>query len=331
MDAPRFTPEDKKVALALGLLLAAGLGVLFLTGVLLPWLVVVTGLLTQLAENTIAFVVMLGLGVFAILNYQNIFYGMMSAVQAIRKRIIAVNPVYTLNTAMDRMHKKLDQIAKAISEADAAKNRMKLRIRNPAFSTSLDTNDALNQAGALDKAEREERLAQQAKKTSQPDEVIAQHATAADRYRAQAATFQPQVDRLEKMLLAFKKANSMAIARLADMENQKDILTTNLEAQKDGAKATGLFKGIFGRSPELTMAQASVDEIVKQTTEAEAEIDQFLEAIQPQIEAEDLKHGAAVDAAIARFNTVADAKQITAGPVPVSSKAPVKDAQLVNR
>lgn len=332
MEAPKFSPEDKKVALGIGAIMAIALGGLFLTGVLLPWLVWLTGMLVELAANTVYFLLMAGAAIFALLNYQNIFYGMMSLVQVLRKALIAANPVATLDTAMNQIRKKMESITVALAESRASQTRMAMRIRNPKFraGTTFDE-DAFGQAGALDKAEREESLAIEARKRSRPDTEVAQHVVAAERYRNQAATFQPRLDQLMRMQSMLVKAKELADSKVADMVNQRDILVTTLDADKDGKKAVGLFKRVLGRSPELTMAQLSVEEIVKQSTEAEAEIDQFLEAIQPQLADADLKKSASVDAAMTRFDKFTDAKALTAGPVPVGSAAPVKAAEIVNR
>lgn len=331
MDAPKFAPEDKKVAVGILLVVAFALGALFLTGVLLPWLVALMAMLVDLAANTVYLLVMAGAVIFALLNYQNIYYGMMSLVQAIRKFIIAANPVATLDTAMAQIRKKQESITTALAQSKASQTRMALRIRNPRFRAGSVDDDVLNQAGALDKAEREEALAIEARKRNRPETEVSQHIVAAERYRSQGAAFQPRLDQLQRMQEMLVKAEELASSKIADMANQRDILVTTLEADKDGQKAVGLFKRVLGRSPELTMAQLSVDEIVKQSTEAEAEIDQFIDAIQLQLADADLKKSATVDAAMARFNKFTDAKALTAGAVPLGSTAPVKAAEIVNR
>lgn len=329
MDAPKLSPEDKKVAVAIVAVIGLALGGLFLTGVLLPWLVALMVLLVDLAKDTVALLVMAGIVIFALLNYNNIYYAMMSGVQAIRKAIIVANPVATLDTAMSQIRKKQESIATALAESRASQKRMALRIRNPAFSPGMSVDDdAFKQAGALDKAEREESLALEAKKRTRPETEITQHVVAAERYRGQAAAFQPRLDQLVRMQGMLNKAKELADSKIADMANQRDILVTTLDADKDGKKAVGLFKHVLGRSPELTMAQLSVDEIVKQSTEAEAEIDQFLEAITPQLADADLKKSAQTDAAMARFTQFTDQKALTAGPVPVGATT-VKDAEVV--
>lgn len=329
MDAPKLSPEDKKVAVAIVAVIGLAFGGLFLTGVLLPWLVALMAMLVELAKDTVALMVMAVVVIFGILNYNNIFYAMMSGVQAIRKAIIVANPVATLDTAMSQIRRKQEGISKALAESKASQDRMAMRIRNPRFRAGMSfDDDTFKQAGALDKAEREEALAIEARKRNKPETEIAQHVVAAERYRGQAAAFQPRVEQLNRMQGMLNKAKEVADASIAAMDVQRDILVTNLDADKDGKKAVGLFKHVLGRSPELTMAQLSVDEIIKQSTEAEAEIDQFLEAIQPQLDADDLKKSAQTDAAMARFNSFTEKKALTAGPVPVGATT-VKDAEVV--
>lgn len=319
MDAPKLSPEDKTVALGIVAVLGLALGGLFLTGVLLPWLVGLMALLVELAANTVYFLVMAGVTVFALLNYQNIFYGMMSLVQVIRKAIIHMDPVKTLNTAIDRMEKKGDEIGQALAASDASQRRLANRIKNR-------TGD-----GALDKADAEDALATAARNKSRPDSEVAQHVVAADRWRNQAATFQPMLEQLKKMQGMLEKARELQQSSLADLKNKRDVLAVQLEAEQDGQKAVGAFKRFFGRSPELTMAGLSMEEIERQSTQAEAEIDQFLNAIAPQLQEADLKKSASTDAAMAKFNKFAEKKSLTAGPVPVGSTEPVKGAEVVNR
>lgn len=315
MDAPKLSPEDKKVAVAIVAVIGLALGGLFLTGVLLPWLVALMALLVDLAKDTVALLAMSGIVIFALLNYNNIYYAMMSGVQAIRKAIIRADPLKTLDTAIGRMDKKGVEIADALAASDASQRRLANRIRNR-------TGD-----GALDKAEQEDGLATAARRANRPDSEVAQHAMAGDRWRNMAATFQPMLEQLKKMQVMLNKAQELQQSSLADLKNKRDVLAVQLEAEKDGQKAVGKFKQFFGKSPDLVMAGLSMDEIERQTTNAEAEIDQFLNAIAPQLQEQDLKKSAATDAAMAKFDKFAGQKTLTAGPVPVGTT--VKDAEVV--
>ncbi len=311
MDTPKLSATDKKFALGFAVL-ACVVG-----WVALPLLVQFTAWLVVLAKNTIYFVIELGVLVFAALNLTNIYYGAMSLVQAVSRFIVRIDPVNTLNTAIDRMEKKGEEIAGALAASDASQKRLANRIRNR------------NGDGALDKAVQEDNMATAARTQNRPDSEVAQHVMAGDRWRNMAATFAPMLDQLKKMQGMLLKAQELQQSSLADLKNKRDVLSVQLEAEQDGQKAVGAFKRFFGRSPELTMVGLSMDEIERQSTQAEAEIDQFLNAIAPQLQEADLKKSAATDAAMRKFDQFAEKKALTAGPVPITSTVRVKDADIV--
>lgn len=291
---------DRGVALGLAALAAvvvAGVGYgLF---VMLP-------LLIELAANTIYFLVelavlaLVGLVVLSPSTWQNVYYKWANISRNIRKSIIHDDPIGTLDTAIARLGKKRDEIAQALADSKAAQLRLSNRVRSR-------TRD-----GALDKAEQEEALATAAKKQGRPDAEYNQHVVASDRWRRQADGFQPMLDQLKKMQETMDRAAELADASLSDLKNQRDVLSVELDARKESQKAVGSFKRFFGRSPELEIAGLSIEEIERQSTQAEAEIDQFLTAIQPKLAEADLKKSADTDAALARFNSYADQKALPA-------------------
>lgn len=317
MDTPSFpklSATDKKFALGI-------LAVLLIGGfVALPWLLLLMAMLVELAQNTIIFLVELAVGVLLLMNAQNIYYGFMNLSRAVSRFIIRKDPVGTLDTAIGRMQKKQEEVSQALADSAASQKRLKNRIQNPMRD------------GALDHAEAEEQLAMTAKTKGRPETEIAQHAVAADRWRRTAGTFQPMLERLSKMQDMLNKAKELADSSLADLQSQRDVLKVQLEAEKDGQKAVGAFKRFFGRSAEGTMAAMSIEEIERQTTQAEAEIEQFLTAIGSKLDEQDLKKQSSTDAAMARFEVFADKKLL---PVPaepaVIVKTPVKDGIIVNR
>lgn len=313
MEPPKLSSQDKSFAIGFGIL------ALVAAFFALPFLNQLLAMLVDLAKNTIALVVMIAAGAFVLMNITNIYYGAMSLVQGVSRWIVRADPVKTLDTAIGRMEKKGEEISAALAASDASQKRLANRIKNR-------TGD-----GALDKAEQEDSLATAARNKNRPDTEVAQHVQAGDRWRNMAATFQPMLEQLRKMQGMLLKAQELQQSSLADLKNKRDVLAVQLEAEKDGQKAVGAFKRFFGKSPELAMAGLSMDEIERQSTQAEAEIDQFLNAIAPQLAEQDLKKSAATDAALAKFNKFTEQKGITAGPVPVDSVSPVKDAEVVNR
>lgn len=311
METPKLTATDKKFAAAFIVLALIG------GWVALPLLVQMTAWLVELAKNTIYFVIEIGVLVFALMNATNLYYGAMSLVQAISRFIVRIDPVKTLNTAIDRMEKKGEEISGALAASDASQKRLANRIHNR-------TGD-----GALDKADMEDGLATTARTKARPDSEVAQHVMAADRWRNMAATFTPMLEQLKKMQGMLLKAQELQQSSLADLKNKRDVLSVQLDAEQDGQKAVGAFKRFFGRSPELAMVGLSMDEIERQSTQAEAEIDQFLNAIAPQLQEADLKKSAATDAAMRKFDTFAEKKALTAGPIPSTSTTRVKDAEII--
>ena len=80
-------------------------------------------------------------------------------------------------------------------------------------------------------------------------------------------------------------------------------MAMKLEALQDGAKAVKGFKRFFGANPDLEMQDLAVEEIERQSTEAEAEIDEFMRVMNPMLENADLKKNADALQAMEKFSS----------------------------
>lgn len=283
-----------------GVLVAAVVGALgYGLFVLLPFLI-------ALAANTILF----GVELVAILmiamvfldknTWVTIFYKWKSVSRNLRKMIVREDPIGVLDTVIHRFQAKLDGIDTNITQAAAA---------------------AARQKGAIDKAKKSAQseldLAAAARRLRHPEAEVAQRATAAKRWAQAAADMQPMQDTLMRVQTCLERARDLCASRLDDSRNQKSVLAVKLEALQEGQQAVRSFKRFFGTNVDLDMQELAVDEIERQSTEAEAEIDQFMRTVNPILEGADLKKSADAIQAMDRFSAyLGDAPAVKVLPMP---------------
>lgn len=301
----------------------AGIGLAVLCGVLYGGYLLMP-MMVDLAKNTIIFfaelavLVFMALAALQVWTQRDLFtYKFQNFARNLRRRIVADDPIGTLDTAINRMDHKREEISQALTDSKAAQKRLQNRVKNN------------NGTGALDKAEAEEQLALSAKAAHRPETEVAQHAVAADRWRRQAAGFEPMLKQLGDMQSAMDQAFQLADSSLADLKNQREVLASELDAYKESQKAVGSFKRFFGKSAELDMIGMSIDEIERQSTQAEAEIEQFLDAIKPKLAEADLKKSADTDAAMAKFNAFVEQKSLPPAPSGPAIPVPTKQGVVV--
>lgn len=277
----QMKPSDKIIGVIL-LAVAAGAvgwGLFFL----LPLLIV-------LAQNAVYFflelAVALALAIVVLSpdTWRNAYYGWQNISRKIRKLIISSDPIGILNTVLRQYAAKLNEIDSNIVETDAATKRQKASIR-----TSIKSRDE-----ELAMAKEAERLGK--------DLQVRQHAMAAQRWATAADEAEPMLKTLTDALAGLERARDYCAVQLEDYESQKEVLSLKLEAFQSGQKAIRKLKGFFGRNPEMEMAELAVEDIERKSTEAMAEIDQFMRVMTPKLDAQDLKRSAEQTVAMDKFN-----------------------------
>lgn len=290
------------------------IGLVLLTGVvsvlgygmywILPYLV-------EMAANTIYFVgELVVLAVLAMVfldknTWLNLYYGWQNLSRGIRRSIISSDPIGILSTVINRYAQKLEDIDANIVLADGATKRQ----RNTIAEAEKQRNMELNLAKA----------AEQQGKTLQ----IGLHANSAKRWDDSAEEMRPMLTVLENALVSMQRARDLCEVKMEDTKNQKLVLSRRLEALMSGQKAVRKIKSFFGTNPDLEMQEMAVEDIERKSTEALAEIDQFMRVINPKLEASDLKQSADQMAALEKFNTFLTSSG-TAPQLPEATTQPVR-------
>lgn len=307
MDPSASTPfksSDKMVGLALiaVALAIAGVGTYYL----LP-------LLIELAKNTIIFIGELVLLGFLVITFGdkntwlNIYYKWRNISRNIRKAIVREDPVGILVTVIARFSQKLSEIDENITKALGAAKRQ---------------SNVIKQA---ESQEKQELQMAQAAQIAGKDLEMKQHAAAAARWEKAADEMRPMELTLLNVKTTLERARDLCAARLADLESQKSVLELRLEAAQTTQKAVKGFKRFFGNNPDLEMEDMAVEEIERQSTEAEAEIEQFIRVMNPMLDAQDLKKNAEALAAMEKFNNFLGTQ-----PAPKQLAEPTPHVNVVN-
>lgn len=261
--------------------------------------------LVEMAANTIYFVgelVILGILGMVFLDkntWRNLYYGWKNISRAMRRAIISSDPIGILDTVVHRYEVKLGEIDDNIVLADAATKRQKNSITE-----------------FLKRRDEELNLAKASERQGKPLQV-GQHAAAAERWDSSATEMGPMLQTLAGALTCMERARDLCEVRLEDIKNQKLVLSRRLEALQSGQKAVRKIKSFLGSNPDMEMQEMAVEDIERKSTEALAEIDQFMRVITPAMDAQDLKQSAVQIAAMEKFDKyisgVTTAPQLAAG------------------
>lgn len=268
-------------------------------------------IMITLAANTIIFAgELVVLAVLAIVlldknTWLTVLYKWKNISRSMRKAVVRENPIGVLDTVIERFSAKLKEIQKNVVSAIAARKRQDNAI-----------------ADCMKKQDAENNLAIAAKRQSRPEGEIERHAVAGDRWGKAAADMQPMAVMLRDMEVKMQQAQSLCESKLVDMQNQREVLSVKLDNMKQGQAAVRTFRRFFGTNPDLAMMQMSVEEIERQSTEAESEIDEFMRAMTPAIEDANLAKQAEAAQAMSKFD-----KFLTGGDP--SLALPVKAGELV--
>jgi len=203
-----------------------------------------------------------------------------------RRAVIRENPIGVLDISIGRFQRKLDDIDENSKAADAARKRLANRI------STIEIN-----------AKNECDLAMAAQRQGKSENAVAQHAVAQERWLKSVEPLKAMYEQQTLMQEKLHQARDLCAAQLEDLRNQKSVMQVQLEALQEGASMARRFKQFFSANPELEMLQLSVEEIERQTTEAEAEIDQVMRLVDPMLQKAELQKSADSAAALARLNS----------------------------
>lgn len=281
METSPFKSSDKAVGYALIALgaLALGTGLYFALPILI-----------ELAKNTIILVgelVVLAFLAIVFLDkntWTNIYYGWRNVSRKIRKTIIREDPVGILATVIARFQTKLEEIDENINKAVGAYKRH------------------MSTIAKAEKAQKDELAFATVAQRAGKDLETRQHATAAARWEKTADELRPMGDTLLNVKTSLERARDLCSTKLEDLSSQKQVLALKLEAMQDSQTAVRGFKRFFGNNPDLEMQDMAIEEIERQSNEAEAEIEQFIRVMNPMLDAADTKKQAEALAAMEKFN-----------------------------
>ena len=250
--------------------------------------IVVPILLKLAIDTTYLLGILIGLFVTATVLWDSrtaIYYWWANTSRNIRKAVARDNPIGTMDTAISRFEGRLDQIDDHLNKSVAATKRLE-----------KDISDMKKESAKADS------LALAAKSQNKSEAEVARHARSAKRWEDDSEELIPLYDTLARMGTALGSAREVCVNSLEDMKDQRRSFEKKFTAMKTGQTVAQSMSGFFKTNPDLEMLQHSIDEIERQTTEAEAEIDNFINAITPAIQTNDLKKAAEAEAALARFN-----------------------------
>jgi hypothetical protein len=305
-------------------------GLLLLTVGAAGWgLFVILPLLITMAENGIILLAMLAVAAFMALGVFNIFINlpnyilkMKMSAQALRRKFISGNPIAAIDVSIASLKDQYDNACKLASEADGATKHL---------SRQLRADD--RKSGAQDRADNEDRLAQAAITAGKPQAEINDHLVKAERAHRTVEMLQPLLERQQKRQARVEEARQIAKSKIGDLEDQKANMSIILDAYQADAKQSRALSAFFGsRSKDMATIEIAVDEIVKQSSQAEAEIEQMLRDADPAIQEAALQREADALNARARLDASLKNQKRLAEPLPTSvTSLPVKDAELIER
>ena len=234
-----------------------------------------------------------------------IYYWWANTSRNIRKAVARENPIGVMDTAIGRFENRLEQIDDNLNKSTAAGKRLE-----------KDISDMKKEAAKADQ------MTAAAKAQGKSEAEQARYARSAKRWEDDSEELLPLYESLIRMGVALGSAREVCLNSLEDMKDQRRVFEKKFTAMKVGQSAVRSMASFFKTNPDLEMLQHSIDEIERQTSEAEAEIDNFINAITPAIQTNDLKKAAEAEAALARFN----AKFISGG----QAALPAASVEVVN-
>ena len=291
------------ILVALAALVGVGLYVVPIITAAITNVIVLAGVLVVAA--------LLGLVLLDKNTWVNTYYAWKNVSRKIRRAIIREDPIGVLDTVIQRREAQMADIDTSLSSAKAAQQRQSNTIRD-----------------MESKAAKEMKLAQAAQQQGQSDAQIAVYAAKSQRWADAADELKPLAKALGDMQEKLQQAREVVAAKLEDIKGQREVLAVKLDAMKHGRETVRSFKRFLGANPDLAMHQMTVEEIERQTTEDEAEIQQFLRVVNPMMEQQQLEQESerikalekmqkfiAAPSAVPQITGVA-----TGEPVPVSRK-----------
>lgn len=266
--------------------------------------------LIALMANTITFVaelVVLVLMLMVVCDkglWTAVYYKWANISRNMRRSVARENPIGTMDTAISRRASKLVEIDKNLTEAIGAKKRHEKNI------AVMEKKSADEDAMAL-AAQQQQRSALE----------VQRHAVAAGRWAKAANDAKPTAIMFAEMQEKLEQARDITSNTLEDMKNQREVFAFDYDVKMSATKTLRGIRGFFTEDKDMEMLRMSIDEYERQTSEAEAEIDQFIRQITPAIEDADIKKQAEVQAAMERFGQKFLNASAAQGALPAASES----------
>lgn len=259
-------------------------------------------MLIDLAENTIYLGAMVIGGLFVASTIwqsrDTIWYWQQNQIRKFRRAVIGEDPIGILNSVIKRLNQKIEEIGESMASAKAALNQQRATIKQ-----------------ATVQADNEANLARVAQQNGKSITEIKQHAVASERWTKMALEFQPIAAQMQSMQDRYQEALELANANMADAENQKQVMAVKVRTTAANQKAFAAFKSLFGQSTEWQTWGEAIEIIEQRSYEAEAQIDQLLSSVNPQIQSQKLQQEADAQSALARLGLSTPQAALTAGTV----------------
>jgi hypothetical protein len=300
----KLKPKDRYAMFGIAAIILAIIAIPVLT-----WTATVMALIQTILADTVWTMVSacaLFFGGWAIVsNWTNIIYAYKNMSRNVARTIARENPLGVMDTAISRFEQKLEQIGSNLATAKAA---------------------LLQQQKAIKQAADEQKNFESLARNATDEATESAMAAKAERRRKSAEAMQPMADTMEQVYQRLTEARQVCMLKLDDMKDNREVFGRQYATMMAGAKAVGTFRSFFASNPDLDMLTLSIDQIEQQTSQAEAEIDQFLTDIQPIVSASKLQSQVDTKAALERIK---GSKLLTEGTQPI--KLAAKEGIVINR
>jgi hypothetical protein len=272
-----------KVALAVlvAALVAVAGGALYGLWVVMP-------LLVELAANTVYFLGMVFVAVLLFMVLAQMWmsrrafvYKMKMIAKSIRKAVVKSDPIGTIDVAIGNLNERLEDADNRARESAAAMDMVGKRIRL-----------------AQESKGNEERLAAKSRTSNEQN----LHLVSAERWHKTLEALEPIMANQEARKRKIGEAYQLCKDGIANLENQKATLSVQLEAYQADAAQARSFRAFFGgHNEDMEMIDMAVEEIERQSSACEAEVEQMLRQAEPSLERAKLQQEADADEARARL------------------------------
>lgn len=169
--------------------------------------------------------------------------------------------------------------------------------------------------------ENEDRLAARSRTKNEQN----LHLVSGERWKKTLEALAPIIDNQQKRKAKINEAYQLCTDGIANLENQKATLQVQLEAYQADAAQARSFRAFFGgHNEDMEMIDMAVEEIERQSSACEAEVEQMLRQAEPSLERARLQQEADADEARARIGLAPEVAALPAAPDKIGGVVSVK-------